>query len=74
VANLIPLWLHKLSSPPIFYRVAGMVRPWALGLALLLGAVGLYGGLVLAPPDYQQHDAYRVIFIHVPCAWMSLFI
>ncbi|RBC30762.1 heme ABC transporter permease, partial [Xanthomonas oryzae pv. oryzae] len=47
---------------------------WALGLALLLGAVAAYGGLVLAPPDYQQHDAYRIIFIHVPSAWMSLFI
>ncbi|RBL04158.1 heme ABC transporter permease, partial [Xanthomonas oryzae pv. oryzae] len=42
--------------------------------ALLLGAVAAYGGLVLAPPDYQQHDAYRIIFIHVPSAWMSLFI
>ncbi|MCC4616761.1 heme ABC transporter permease CcmC [Xanthomonas campestris pv. asclepiadis] len=74
MAKWIPLWLHRLSSPPTFYRVAGRVRPWALGLALLLGAVAAYGGLVLAPPDYQQHDAYRIIFIHVPSAWMSLFI
>ncbi|MGS0581081.1 heme ABC transporter permease CcmC [Xanthomonas oryzae pv. oryzicola] len=74
MAKWIPLWLHQLSSPPTFYRVAGNVRPWALGLALLLGAVAAYGGLVLAPPDYQQHDAYRIIFIHVPSAWMSLFI
>ncbi|OLK01525.1 heme ABC transporter permease CcmC [Xanthomonas oryzae] len=74
MAKWIPLWLHQLSSPPTFYRLAGNVRPWALGLALLLGAVAAYGGLVLAPPDYQQHDAYRIIFIHVPSAWMSLFI
>lgn len=74
MAKWIPLWLHKLSSPPTFYRFAGVVRPWALGLALLLAAVAAYGGLVLAPPDYQQHDAYRIIFIHVPSAWMSLFI
>ncbi|MBV6746960.1 heme ABC transporter permease CcmC [Xanthomonas vasicola] len=74
MAKWIPLWLHQLSSPPTFYRVAGSVRPWALRLALLLGAVAAYGGLVLAPPDYQQHDAYRIIFIHVPSAWMSLFI
>lgn len=74
MAKWIPLWLHQLSSPPTFYRVAGSVRPWALGLAALLGAVAAYGGLVLAPPDYQQHDAYRIIFIHVPSAWMSLFI
>lgn len=70
----IPLWLHRLSSPPTFYRFAGVVWPWAMGLALLAGAIGLYGGLVLAPPDYQQGDAYRVIFIHVPSAWMSMFI
>ncbi|PWK92921.1 heme ABC transporter permease [Fulvimonas soli] len=74
MANWIPLWVHKLGSPPIFYRFAGAVRPWALALAALLGAVALYGGLVLAPQDRYQHDAYRIIFIHVPCAWMSLFI
>jgi|SRR6185437_83652 len=71
--NIIPLWLHKLSSPPVFYRFAGALRPWFLWSALILGAAALYGGLVLAPPDYQQGDAFRIIFIHVPCAWMSLF-
>ncbi|MBB3228406.1 heme exporter protein C [Luteibacter sp. Sphag1AF] len=74
MANWVPLWLHKLGSPPIFYRFAGIVRPWALTLAILAAAVALYGGLVLAPADYQQGDAYRIIFIHVPSAWMSLFI
>ena len=74
MAKWIPLWVHKLGSPPVFYRVAGRVRPWALALAVLLGAVALYGGLVLAPADYQQGDAYRIIFIHVPCAWMGLFV
>ncbi|MFK2876732.1 heme ABC transporter permease [Rhodanobacter hydrolyticus] len=74
MAKWIPLWLHKLGSPPTFYRFAGAVRPWAMGLALLFGVIGLYGGLVLAPPDYQQGDAYRIIFIHVPSAWMSMFV
>jgi heme exporter protein C len=74
MANWIPLWLHRLSSPPTFYRFAGTLRPWAMGLAIVLGIVGLYGGLVLAPADYQQGDAYRIIFIHVPSAWMSMFI
>ena len=74
MSKWIPLWLHKLGSPPTFYRFAGAVRPWAMGLALLAGAIGLYGGLVLAPADYQQGDAYRIIFIHVPSAWMSLFV
>lgn len=47
--------------------------PWLYALSLLSGLVGIYGGLVLAPADYQQGDSYRIIFIHVPCAWMSLF-
>ena len=74
MTHWIPLWLHRLSSPPTFYRFAGAVWPWAMGLALLTGIIGLYGALVLAPPDYQQSDAYRIIFIHVPSAWMSMFI
>ncbi|MEO6967883.1 MAG: heme ABC transporter permease [Rhodanobacteraceae bacterium] len=71
--KVIPLWLHKLGSPPIFFRFASALRPWLLIPAVILAAIGLYGGLVLAPPDYQQGDAFRIIFIHVPCAWMSLF-
>ncbi|MCZ6579177.1 MAG: heme ABC transporter permease [Gammaproteobacteria bacterium] len=48
--------------------------PWLASIFLVLLLAGLYGGLVLAPPDYQQGDSYRIIFIHVPSAWMSLFI
>ncbi len=70
----IPRWMHELSSPPVFYRFAGVMRPWFMGFALLLTAIGLYGGLVLAPPDYQQGDAFRIIYIHVPSAEMSLFV
>jgi heme exporter protein C len=68
------LWFHKLGSPPHFYRIAGKWTPWLGGLFLILLVAGLYGGLVLAPPDYQQGESYRIIFIHVPAAWMSLFI
>ncbi|MFT5549603.1 MAG: heme exporter protein C [Gammaproteobacteria bacterium] len=68
------LWFHKFGSPPHFYRIAGKWIPWLTGLFLLLLVAGLYGGLVLAPPDYQQGDSYRIIFIHVPAAWMSLLI
>ena len=68
------LWFHKLGSAPHFYRIAGQWIPWLGALFALLLAAGLYGGLVLAPPDYQQGDSYRIIFIHVPSAWMSLFI
>ena len=68
------LWFYRLGSPPHFYRIAGNWMPWLGTIFLLLLVAGLYGGLVLAPPDYQQGESYRIIFIHVPSAWMSLFI
>ena len=68
------LWFHKLGSPPHFYRIAGKWLPWLTGLFLVLLGTGLYGGLFVAPPDYQQGESYRIIFVHVPAAWMSLFI
>ncbi len=68
------LWFHKLASPRYFYEIAGRFIPW-LGVACVLLLIsGLYSGLVLAPPDYQQGDSYRIMFVHVPAAWMSLFI
>ncbi len=67
-------FFHKLGSPPYFYRIAGRLIPWLGWVCAGLLVAGLYGGLVLAPPDYQQGDSYRIIFIHVPSAWMSLFI
>jgi len=48
--------------------------PWLTVLLIVLLAYGLYGGLVLAPADYQQGDSFRIIYIHVPSAWMSLFV
>jgi len=68
------LWFHKLGSPPHFYRIAGRWIPWLTWIFLLLLAAGLYGGLIEAPPDYQQGESYRIMFVHVPAAWMSLFI
>ena len=67
-------FFHKMASPPWFYRISGKLIPWiGAGCALLL-AYGVYGGLVLAPADYQQGDSFRIIYVHVPAAWMSLFI
>jgi heme exporter protein C len=65
-------WFHKLASPPYFYKFAQNVAPWTGWITLLLLAAGLYGGLWLAPPDYQQGDGFRIIYIHVPSAWMSM--
>jgi heme exporter protein C len=66
------LWFHKLSSPPYAYRLATLLRPWFFWGALALMLFAAYGGLVLAPPDYQQKDAFRMVYIHAPSATMSL--
>ena len=67
-------WFHQLSSPPHFYRIAGYFIPWTGWLAFVTIAISLYGGLVLAPADYLQGDAFRIIYVHVPSAWMSMFV
>jgi len=67
-------FFHKMASPPWFYRISGKLIPWVGAACALLLLYGLYGGLVLAPADYQQGDSFRIIYIHVPAAWMSLFI
>jgi len=71
--NPLVLWFHKLGSPPYFYAFAGRLLPWFYAVALLSGLAGLYGGLAMAPADYQQGDSFRMMYVHVPCAWMSLF-
>jgi heme exporter protein C len=67
-------WLHKLASPPHAYRIAGRLAPWFGWPAFVLIVVGLYGGLVLAPADYQQGDGFRILYVHAPSAWMSMFV
>jgi len=56
------------------YRVAGVLGPLSGAVCLISLLVGLYLGLVVAPPDYEQGDSYRIIYIHVPAAWMSMFV
>ena len=67
-------WFHKLASPPHAYRIAASLAPWFGWSAGLLIAVGLYGGLLLAPADYQQGDAFRIVYVHAPSAWLSMFV
>ena len=64
----------KLASTRNFYQFAGKLLPWLGWSTLILLLIGSYWGLVIAPTDYQQKDSYRIIYIHVPAAWMSLFI
>jgi len=64
----------KYSSPQSFFPLAGKLALWFGALALVACGVGLYIGFFVAPTDAQQGEAYRIIFIHVPAAWMSMFI
>ena len=66
--------IHKLGSPPTFYRISGRMLPWMWALFGVLLVWGLYGGLIAAPADYQQGESFRIIYIHVPAAWNSMFI
>jgi len=68
------LRLTTFAAPSRFYALAGALVPWCWAATLLLGAAGLYTGFAIAPTDFQQGDAYRIIFIHVPAAWMSMLI
>ena len=66
--------MHRFANPLRYQRIADAVLPWAGGLAVMLSVVGLYLALVVAPPDYQQGEAYRIMFVHVPAAWMALMV
>jgi heme exporter protein C len=65
--------LHAYANPLRFQKIADAIRPWTTVLALVLFPVGLVWALAIAPADYQQSDAYRIIYVHVPAAWMSMF-
>lgn len=66
-------WLAH-ASPQRCYALAGRLIPWLLALALLGTGFGLYVGFFVAPTDHQQGEAYRIIFVHVPAAWLSMVI
>jgi heme exporter protein C len=64
----------KYSSPASFYPLAGRLIPWFTAIAVILIGVGLFLSFFVAPTDYKQGEGYRIIFVHVPAAWMSMFI
>ena len=66
-------WYHY-ASPVTFYPLAGRLAPWFAAIAALLAAAGLWIGFGLAPTDATQGEAYRIIYIHVPTAWMAMFV
>jgi len=66
--------MHKYANPTDFMRLANGILPWAVIVTVALFLAGLPMALVVSPPDYQQGDAARIMYIHVPSAWMGLMI
>src|SRR5690606_21522830 len=72
--NPVIRWFHLLGSPPYFDRFAARWAPWFWAAALLTLGVGAWLALFHVPADYQQGDSARILYIHVPSAWMSMFV
>jgi heme exporter protein C len=66
------VWFHKLASPPSAYVFALRLRPWLFWVSIALMLWSAYQGLFVVPMDYQQKDAFRILYVHVPAASMSL--
>ena len=72
--NAFVMFIHKMGSPPWFYNFTGKFITWFWAIFIVLTVWGLYLGLVKAPADYLQGESFRILYIHVPAAWMSLLI
>ncbi len=70
--NAFMTWFYQMSSPPHFYRWAGRAIPWFMWPAVLLAAVAAYLGLWRSPEDYQMGNTVRIMYVHVPSAWLSM--
>lgn len=64
---------QRLANPTRFLRLAAVLVPWCAGVTVVTLALGLYLGLFVAPADYQQKEAFRIMYVHVPAAWIGLF-
>jgi heme exporter protein C len=65
-------FLYQLASPRTFYTFSERMTPWSAYFAVLLLTIGFVWGLFFAPADYQQGDAFRILYVHVPCAFLSV--
>lgn len=68
------VWFHKLASPPSAYVFATRLRPWLFWISVAMMVWAAYEGLFVVPVDYQQKDAFRIIYVHVPAASLSLMV
>lgn len=64
---------HTWARPSFFLKVTRPMLPFTVGLMIILLSAGLYTGLLTSPPDYQQGEAMRIMYVHVPASWMALF-
>jgi heme exporter protein C len=65
--------MQKFANPALFLKLANTLLPWVWLVTLLLFGFGLYGALVTSPADYQQGETVRIMYVHVPAAWMAMF-
>jgi heme exporter protein C len=64
--------MHRFANPSRFLKIARPATAWLLGLGLVLTAAGVLGGLFVTPPDYLQGETVRILYIHVPTAWLGM--
>ncbi len=65
--------MHRFANPTRFARLSQAFEPWLAGLTAVLLGAGMYLALFASPPDYQQGESVRIMYVHVPAAWMALF-
>ena len=65
--------MHRLANPTRFLRLCSWLQPWSMGVTLICLGTGLYFALFVSPPDYQQGETVRIMYVHVPAAWMAMF-
>ena len=65
--------LHRFANPTRFLRIASIAQPWIAWTTVLFAGTGLYLGLFSSPADYQQSESVRIMYVHVPAAWMAMF-
>jgi len=70
--NALVLFIHKLGSPAYFYTFSGRFIPWLWAIFLVLAAIAMYQAFFVVPADYQQGQSFRIMYLHVPAAWMSM--
>ena len=66
--------MPNIANPTVFLSLTRRLLPWTAGLTAILFVAGLYLTFFVAPPDYQQGDSVKIMYLHVPAAWLSLFI